>query len=288
MDERELPDGLRDELRNGLRDELRELGRRLPVPDVDGESMAERVLARIVAESVPVPVPEPVHGRAGSRNSWLPGKSWLPRNSWLSWIRRRRRALTVVLSGALVVLALTPPVRAAVADWFGFGGIEVRYDPSATPSPGAKVPPCPAPVAPAEAARQAGFAARVPAALGEPDAVSVSVVPGGLRAISLCWYEPSGTVRLDEFPARLDLGFTKQVRVHPEGVELSGGRFGVWFAEPHVLRFPLTDETGQQWTESRRTAGPTLLWMSADERTTLRLEGVAGFARGREIAESTP
>jgi hypothetical protein len=255
-----------------LRAELRELGRRLPVPDVDGESMAERVLARIVAESVPVPVPEPEPLRVRAA----------------SWIRRRRRALIAALSGALVVLVLTPPVRATVADWFGFGGIEVRYDPSATPAPDAKVPSCAAPVSLAEAERQADFAARVPRALGEPDAVSVTVVPGGRRAISLCWYEPSGTVRLDESPARLDLGFAKMVRSNPEFLELSGGRPGLWFAEPHVLRFPLTDESGQRWTESRRTAGPTLLWMSAGERMTLRLEGVADMAGSRRIAESTP
>ncbi|MFD7446846.1 hypothetical protein [Streptomyces sp. NPDC059909] len=258
----------------GLPEELRELGRRLPVPDVDGGSMAERVLARIVAESVPTPVPAPLPGRARRA---------------VGWARRRWRALTVTVSGALVVLVLTPPVRATVADWFGFGGIEVRYVPSATPPPPAgTVPPCHSPVPLAEAGRRAGFAPRVPAGLGEPDAVSVGVAAGGLRMISLCWYERSGTLRLDEFPARLDLGFAKVVRVHPEWVELSGERPGLWFAEPHVLRFPLTGGTGQQWTESRRTAGPTLLWMSPDERTTLRLEGVVDAGRAREIAESTP
>ena len=44
----------------GLPDELRELGRRLRVPDVDGESMAERVLGQLLAERVPTPGPEPV------------------------------------------------------------------------------------------------------------------------------------------------------------------------------------------------------------------------------------
>ncbi|MER7818820.1 hypothetical protein ABTX79_26500, partial [Streptomyces sp. NPDC096153] len=48
----------------GLPEELRELGRGLPVPPVDAESMAERVLARLIAESVPAPVPEARAGRA--------------------------------------------------------------------------------------------------------------------------------------------------------------------------------------------------------------------------------
>ncbi|MEI5006661.1 hypothetical protein RB196_04320 [Streptomyces sp. PmtA] len=255
----------------GLPDELRELGRGLPVPPVDGESMAERVLARLIAESVPAPVPEARPGRA---------------RRLLERARRRRRSLGVVLSGALVALVLTPPVRAAVVDWFGFGGVEVRYTPSAPPPPGAGVPACGAPLPLGEAGRRAGFAPPVPRSLGEPDAVSLTAVPGGRFAIALCWYEPTGTVRLDAFPARLDLGFSKQVRVLPEWLELSGGRTALWFEEPHVLRFPLTDGTGRQWTEARRTAGPTLLWTSADGLTTLRLEGVAERELGRAVAES--
>ncbi|MER6994513.1 hypothetical protein [Streptomyces sp. NPDC000410] len=261
---------------HGLPEELRELGRRLPVPDVDGETMAERVLARMVAESLPTPVPEPE-----SRGRWA---------RLLRWTRRRWRSLAVTLSGALVVAALTPPVRAAVVDWFGFGGVEVRYDPSAPSPPGAQVPRCHTPVRLADAERRAGFAARVPGELGAPDAVSVSEAAGGLRVISLCWYERSGTLRLDEFPARLEPGFSKTVPGRPEWLELGGadGRSALWFATPHVLTFPLVGGSGQQWTESRRTAGPTLLWMSPDERTTLRLEGMADAGRAREIADSTP
>ena len=136
--------------------------------------------------------------------------------------------------------SLTPPVRAAVADWFGFGGVQVRYDPSASPPPGAALPACRAPVSAAEAGRRAGFVPRAPRALGEPDAVSVSAVPGGRGTVSLCWYGRAGsTVRLDEFPARLDLGFVKQVRIMPAVAgRWAGGRTALWFAEPHVLQVP--------------------------------------------------
>ncbi len=261
------PGGPKDE-RAALADELRGLGRRIRVPDVDGETMAERVLARLLADAVPPPAP--------------PGRVERLRR----WVRRRWRALTVALSGVLVVLVLTPPVRAAVADWFGFGGVEVHYDPSAPPRAGAQPPWCADPVPRAEAERRAGFRARVPAGLGAPDAVSVTVGPVGRSVVSLCWKERGRTVRLDQFLAALDLGYAKQARLMPQWVTLTSGT-GLWFEEPHLLRFGMTDARGDAWTKAERTAGPTLLWMTADKGTTLRLEGVESLRRAMEIAEST-
>lgn len=261
-------EALRQEPHEALRQELRGLGRGIGIPDVDGETMAERVLAQLLAEAVPPPA--------------LPGRA----ERFSHWTRRRWRALTVVLSGVMVVLVLTPPVRATVADWFGFGGVEVRYDPTTTPRPAAQPPWCHAPVPLAEAERRAGFRARLPDGLGDPDAVSVTAGPAGRSVVSLCWSERGRTIRLDQFPAKLDLGFAKQARLMPEFVTLSGGT-GLWFAEPHLLRFGMTDARGEAWTQAERTAGPTLLWTAADERTTLRLEGVAQLLRAKEIAEST-
>jgi hypothetical protein len=174
-----------------------------------------------------------------------------------------------------------------VADWFGFGGVQVRYDPSAPPRPGAPVPGCDKPVPPAEAERRAGFPVRLPVELGEPDAVSVTEGPQGRSVVTLCWTEPTGVIRLDEFPAELDIGFSKQSRIMPEWLQLPGGEPAMWFAEPHLLRFGMTDARGETWTESERTAGPTLLWGATGGRTTLRLEGVASLQRAMEIAEST-
>ncbi|MFF7201880.1 hypothetical protein [Streptomyces sp. NPDC008141] len=259
--------GGREAERESLAEELREAGRGIRVPDVSGETMAERVLAQLLAEAVPTPSPAGL----GTR---LRG-----------WTHRRWRALTVVLSGVLVVLVLTPPVRAAVADWFGFGGVDVRYDPSAPPLGDAQPPWCAEAVPQAEAERRAGFRALVPPGLGTPDAVSVVAGPAGRSVISMCWRERGRTVRLDQFPAALDLGYAKQARLMPEWVTLTDGT-GLWFEEPHLLRFGMTDARGEQWTQAERTAGPTLLWTTAGGRTTLRLEGVAALARAKEIAES--
>ncbi|MER7661330.1 hypothetical protein [Streptomyces sp. NPDC096193] len=260
--------GGREAEREALAEELREAGRGIRVPDVSGETMAERVLAQLLAEAVPTPAPAGL----GTR---LRG-----------WTHRRWRALTVVLSGVLVVLVLTPPVRAAVADWFGFGGVDVRYDPSAPPLHDAQPPWCAEAVPRAEAERRAGFRALVPPGLGPPDAVSVVTGPAGRSVISLYWKDRGRTVRLDQFPATLDLSFAKQARLMPEWVTLTEGT-GLWFEEPHLLRFGMTDARGEQWTQAERTAGPTLLWTTAGGRTTLRLEGVGALVRAKEIAEST-
>ncbi|MER7519995.1 hypothetical protein [Streptomyces sp. NPDC126499] len=256
----------------GLPEELRELGRRLRVPDVDGETMAERVLAQLLAEQVPPPAPPPRR---------------------FAWLRDRWKRLLAALSGLLVVLVLTPPVRAGVVEWLGFGGVDVRYEPGARPAPGAAVPGCPdrgAGTGLAEAGRRAGFAPVLPGALGAPDGVAVT----GVRpraVVGLCWRagegkEKGSAVRLDVFPGRLDLGFAKSVRSPPEWVALPDGTEAYWFARPHLLTFPMTDAAGGSWTASTRTAGPTLLWTRSGGALTFRLEGVTDREEAIRIAGS--
>lgn len=273
-----------------LGEELRALGRGMRVPDVDGETMAERVLAQLLADAAPVPTPA-----SASASHPVPIPTRAARLRRL--LRRRWRAVAAGFSGLLVVLVLTPPVRAAVADWFDFGGVQVRYDPKATPSPAARVPGCADPMSIEEAARRAGFRPRVPAELGAPDHVSLAWASAGRPVVSLCWTDSGGPpVRLDEFPAGLDPAFSKQIRHMPEWVPLHAGELnestGLWFAEPHLLRFRMLDGRGAGWTESARTAGPTFLWEDSgpsggtDERLTLRLEGVASVERAKAVAQS--
>lgn len=270
-----------------LPEELRALGRSLDAPGAGGpESMVERVLEQILAERLPVPVAQ------------APGPGERLR-AVRRWTRTRWRSLAATLCGLLAVLALTPPVRAAVLDWFDFGGVEVRYDPSAVPSPGAEVPGCGRSVSLAQAERRAGFEPLVPSVLGAPDVVTVTAEPRGRSLVSLCWRERGDTIRLDEYRARLDIGFTKSVREQPEWLsldgdssELGGARdTALWFPRPHLLSFWLVDAAGSHYTREQRTAGPTLLWMHGSGAldvpdVTLRLEGVASKARAVEIAKS--
>ncbi|MFD9859387.1 hypothetical protein [Streptomyces alboflavus] len=260
----------------GLPAELRALGRSLD-RHAGEETMVERVLAQILAEGAAVPAPEPPGRGERIREGLRRARRGL---------RARWRAVVASVCGLLTVLALTPPVRAAVFDWFDFGGVEVRYDPSPPPS-GAPVPECGAPsVSLARAEREAGFRPVVPGALGEPDAVVVTREPAGRSLITLCWREDGGTVRLDEFPAPLDPGFTKLVPGMPERIDLGRGT-ALWFARPHRLELWLLDPDGASWKRAVRPAGPTLLWTD-DRRLTLRLEGVASKARAVEIAKSVP
>ncbi|MER7566287.1 hypothetical protein ACGFWE_17770 [Streptomyces sp. NPDC048523] len=283
-------DGSARERASRLPEELRALGRSLDAPGAGrSESMVERVLEQILAERLPVPV-----ARAPGPGERL--------RAVRRWTRARWRSLAASLCGLLAVLALTPPVRAAVLDWFDFGGVEVRYDPSAVPSPGAEVPGCGRSVSLGQAERRAGFEPLVPATLGAPDVVTVTAEPRGRSLVSLCWRERGRTVRLDEYPARLDIGFTKSVREQPEWLSLRGDSSdpsgleavkdtALWFPRPHLLSFWLVDAAGSHYTREQRTAGPTLLWTHGSDvldvpEVTLRLEGVASKARAVEIARS--
>ncbi|GHA14760.1 hypothetical protein GCM10010372_13030 [Streptomyces tauricus] len=261
-----------------LTEELRALGRSMNRPgDPGGDSMVERVLEQILAERVPTPVAEPPTPAERLRAT-------------RRWVRARGRVLTAGLCGLLTVFVLTPPVRAAVVDWFDFGGVEVRHDPSVKPSPRAGVPGCGGPsLTLAEAERRAGFASRTPPALGPPDAVTVTREPKERFLMSLCWRERGHTIRLDEYPASLSPGFAKVVPKPPEYVLLdedaeTAEGSALWFPEPHLLRLWLVDSDGD-FTRSVRTAGPTLLWTHGGD-TTLRLEGVASKTRAVEIARS--
>ncbi|WP_328932830.1 MULTISPECIES: hypothetical protein [unclassified Streptomyces] len=271
--------------------ELRALGRSLDArgggEGAGSETMVERVLAQILAEHLPVPVQEPAPTGVRARL-----------HAVRRWTRLRRRALVAGLCGLLTVLVLTPPVRAAVFDWFGFGGVEVRYDPSAVPSAGAEVPGCGRSVTLAQARQRAGFEPLVPDALGVPDAVTVTAEPQGRFLVSLCWRESGHTIRVDEYPARLDIGFAKTVREPPEWLSLDGTvppegiqNPALWFARPHLLSFWLVGADGHRYTREERTAGPTLLWTQVvggvpGENLTFRLEGVASERRAVEIARS--
>ncbi len=88
------------------------------------------------------------------------------------------------------------------------------------------------------------------------------------RLLSLSWSGgPDGTVRLDEFDARLDYTFAKRT---PGVVFVAvAGDFAMWFDEPHEV--VVLNPDGSRRRETARLAGNTLIWMHGG--TTMRLEG---------------
>ena len=191
------------------------------------------------------------------------------------WTRPR---VAAAVAAALVALVAAPPVRAAVADWFGFAGVIVRN----APAPEMSEAPPPPPLdddamSLAEAARLVDFTPWVLGALGEPDALEVSA---DRRVLSMSWSTADGPVRLDQFDGRLDYAVLKTA---PD-VEYAavGGVDGLWFDRPHEVAF--LDEKGRTRTDSARLAGNTLIWPV--DRITLRLEGDLPLLRATEIGAS--
>ncbi len=260
--------GQEEELRR-LREELRAYGRSLDGPEgaAGGGTMAERVLARILAEQMPVPArrPSPVPAEGGAALG----------------------ADAPALSAGIAVRT----ADGAGADPSGAGGGDrlVRL-----PRGGGTARPVGGALAgrPGAGLRRSGAAGGgvtagrlhpvVPEMLGPPNAVSVGALPHGRSLVSLCWRDDDGrTIRLDQFPGRLDLSFTKTVREQPQWLDVGGQ--ALWFPRPHVLTFWMIDAEGRRFTREERTAGPTLLW-SPTGTVTLRLEGVRSRERALEIA----
>ncbi len=216
------------------------------------------------------------------RVATLPTPAAAPERS--SWTRRlserlesSRRRIAVAVVAVVIAMLATPPVRAAVADWFGFAGVLVEQGSSGTDS----APPPPGlagNLTLSEAVDLVDFAPLAPQSLGLPDGVEVSA---DRRVLSMSWSTANeGVLRLDQFGA--DLDFTIAKRAPAVQYARVGGSDALWFEEPHEV--VLLEADGSQRTESARLAGHTLIWQDGD--TTLRLEGDVDLARAVEIATS--
>jgi hypothetical protein len=190
---------------------------------------------------------------------------------------RRAQAVVAAVVAVAVVAIAVPPVRAAVADLFGFGGVLVREEPGPAPSTAPPPPGATSDLTLAEAADLVPFRPAVPEALGDPDGVEVSA---DRRVLSLTWETDDGTVLLDQIGARLDYAFAKSAT----GVEFVtvAGDFALWFAEPHEVVVLEPDGTARR--ETARLAGHTLIWERG--QVTMRLEGDLTRAQAVTVAET--
>jgi hypothetical protein len=250
--------------------DLRALGQ--SVPTIESDPAGTALTAAVMARLSDVPPPRPA-------SRW---ESLL--RSLRAAAERRRRIL--VLAAVLLLGGLgVPGVRAAVVEWFTFGGVNVRIQPNPDPSVTQAPPPPSAPSGSLSNARsQVDFQPIVLPALGPPDGVEAS---DDRRLLSLTWNRTAGTggrnqgtIRLDEFDGILDPLFAKTTP-DTEWTTVAG-QGALWFESPHEVA--ILDADGKRRIETARLAGHTLIWVSG--RTTLRLEGDFTLERAVEIAES--
>lgn len=266
-----------------LQRELVNLGRSLAVapPPVD---LADLVLARIATEADNAPV-------EGVRSERFADVAF----PWRRAARPRRLAAVIAAVGVLVI-ALVPPVRAAVLELLRIGAVTVREVPAppsrsplpttAPPATGAGSPPGAGTVglsSLAEAEAATGLDIKAPALLGEPTVVALAREG---RVVELTWGAGAGTVRLDVIDGRLSFGYLKSVWGEVTPTDVSG-REAVWFAEPHLIEW--VDRSGATESSAPRVAGPTLVWVDRDPHgleVTYRLEGAPRLAEALRIARS--
>jgi hypothetical protein len=242
--------------------DLAALGRAADVP-APFDALTTVVMERVA----PLPAPSPRVGRATRLRRLV-----------ADGMESRRRRTALVVGAVLLALLAAPPVRAAVADWLGFGGVLVERG-SHQPGPAAPPPAVTQDRSLSEAAAAVEFIVSVPEELGVPDGVEVS---SGRRVVSMSWTtDEAGVLRLDQFGARLDFAVAKRApEVYYAAVD---GSDALWFEEPHEVA--LLEPDGSRVTRSARLAGHTLIWQ--DGSTTLRLEGELSLDRAVDIAEST-
>jgi hypothetical protein len=194
--------------------------------------------------------------------------------------RRRWRTAIAAIAGLLLIVVAVPPVRAAVTDWLGVGGVVVRH--STVPGPATAPPPPGASgaLSVAQARRMVGFESVLPARLGTPSGVEVSA---DHRVLSFSWDNvPGGRIRLDQFDGEMSPIFMKTSYYELEQVHL-GSIVAWWVPRPHLV--VTIDASGAEHTDAPRIAGQTLLWQKG--KVTLRLEGNLTMDQATEIALGT-
>ncbi len=208
--------------------------------------------------------------------------------------RRSRRALAAVLAALLLVPAAAvafPGARDDVLEWLGLRDVEIRRVPA--PPAGAR-PELEADlgrrVTLAQAERDAGFAAAIPAALGAPDRVRVA----GKR-ISLVYAPRAGLPQLEQIDAGLVLTESRGgipgvylrkfllASGQAERVSVDGHR-GVFITGGGDHAYLYETPGGTIEEDRALLAGPTLIWVAGGR--VHRLETAAPRATALRIARS--
>lgn len=217
-----------------------------------------------------------------------------------SWRISPRFAFALVIAFVAAVtatMALFPGVRAAVADWLGISGIEIRVqddlpEPSSPPSVALALQ-LGESVTLEDARARAAFDIEQPGAsgLGDPDVYFVEPPVGG--AVSLV-YSPSERLPqtsqagvgllITQFEADLHATLIKKVATEGSRVKpVTIGDEGYWIkGAPHALLY--VDAEGEVREDLIRLADNTLVW--EEDGVSYRLESKLGLRDALAIARS--
>jgi hypothetical protein len=231
----------------------------------DAGELAARL--RAVGQGLSVRVPDDLADRVLAGIAVAPAKRFVHWRRWLS-------ALAAILAAVGVSAAVSAPVRAAIVQLFGFGGVEVLV--------GSGPSPAPSPLLPGEhrtdidgAQREVGFRVRLPSTLGAPEWVTVA----DGRVVSL--FYQGGAVRIDEFAGDLGVMWDKYVQMAAQRTAVDGSE-ALWFDEPITLVY--VDSSGVERSESARLTSSTLVW--TDGGLTIRLDGIRPMDAALAVARS--
>ncbi|HET6755086.1 MAG TPA: hypothetical protein VFH23_14190 [Jiangellaceae bacterium] len=208
----------------------------------------------------------------------------------------RLATATIVLVLAMVIVLSVPATRAAVADLFGFAGVNVRTAPSAAPSPRNTVDTAldlGEPVTIDEARQRVSFPVSLPVVPGldAPD-VYVTDEPG-LESVSLVYGPTTGFpataathvgLLVGEYAGTATPYFDKLIEAGEPVTQVTvDGRWpGIYFTDPHQILVRGPD--GLVHEDRPRLAAPTLVWVR--EGVTYRLEGALDMTNALAVAAS--
>ena len=207
----------------------------------------------------------------------------------LSLPRRRRRVLLLV--AGLFLLAAAAMAAKVVIDLGALTIDRIPGWPTALPTVVASGPTLGHDATVEEAEREAGFPAKVPAALGDPDAVWVDTSDDGSRIV-MAWIASETLPPIDGLPWGAVLyGFKGQMEQAAKSVFLDGNTFqdaevggadAIWVTGSHELDLVTDEGTYQRYL----VTGNVLVWES--DGVVLRLETSLGLPAAVHIAESIP
>jgi hypothetical protein len=196
-------------------------------------------------------------------------------------LRRRARWQMALAYGAAAVaaafaltMAVSPDARSAVLEWLGLKSVRIeRREPRPVPGAGLRLG---TPVTLEQARERAPFL-RLPAALGEPDAVYA-----GRASVALVY---DGPLLVQQFPARIEPFIEKTLGTGSDLERLRvDGAPAYFITGAHGFAYE-SDEGGR--FEEQRLAGNTLL-VERRDGLLLRIEGSLPRDRAVAIARSVP